>query len=521
MPTSTEHQKLLKLFDVFGLLNPDHVQMVEHELFALARQLGPESFPEIADKAREVLRCYLDSPLKSNERDLLREYYYFVNQASRRLLAEGELAELPPPVPNQSLALLPAAAYSPFQWLQVTSKAGLPDPLTRAVDAVQRRHQVVDSVLETLFSVLLELDREQAFAWQLDLTGSADQPVDPDLARDLLRAWQREDDVPVEALQRALRWSEDEQSFRHWPAVTLEADALLNAHWLRRWMAAGEPRTSAERVLRYQQPFRNSDHLLRWLKGAIEQMGMSIDFFSSQAEALTRDHPPAEDDWRRAALFRELVMLHRLLPLMLVQTDLILNSPNGAFEFAQAIFGFTNEHRRSWQAALIRQSQKAVRRFFLNDLKLKRKPLGTIRRLCFGDEALEVRIVAELDLISGEFDSVKQLDLVAEQLCGMYASYREGPLMAQEIGRRYRRTMGVLHEDNLRRLLSPEQLAELAGFQEVLLDLATIAAESRRFLSQRRALERTVEELMAIELEYLQRIRAVRARYLRAALVGD
>jgi hypothetical protein len=52
----------------------------------------------------------------------------------------------------------------------------------------------------------------------------------------------------------------------------------------------------------------------------------------------------------------------------------------------------------------------------------------------------------------------------------------------------------------------------------VLRDLATIASESRRFLAMRRALDKSLAEIVAADLDFTQSMRGLRAGYLRRLL---
>jgi len=144
--------------------------------------------------------------------------------------------------------------------------------------------------------------------------------------------------------------------------------------------------------------------------------------------------------------------------------------------------------------------------------------MPTIHRLCFGLPELETNVRRELDFISQSFDSVAQRELVIDKLCPAYSSFRKQPLLNTELGRRYRRMMRLLHEDHLRRVLRADQLAELQQGPPVLRDLATIASESRRFLAMRRALDKSLAEIVAADLDFTHCIRGLRAGYLRRLL---
>jgi hypothetical protein len=302
--------------------------------------------------------------------------------------------------------------------------------------------------------------------------------------------------------------------------VVEEADKLLRRHALVAW-GQDPPRVGAATQLARQAPYRDDERLIRWLLRAVAAMGASVDFFCEQSERLggTGGEQAAEtDDWRRAAMYREIVWLHHMLTPLLVLSDLLLRAPTGSYQFALAVFGFTDAARQSWQQYLSTHSEKVVRRLFVNDMKNGRKPLGTIRLLSFGDESLVEELRGELDLFTETFDSMRQREIVVGRLAAVYASYKEDSLLTTEIARRYRRLMRVLHEDNLRRLLDAEQMAEVAAMREVLLTLSTLAASSRKYINARRSTINNTAELIAAEMDFILEIRAKRAGVIQQLL---
>jgi hypothetical protein len=519
---TAEQQRFAKLLEVFHSLNPEVVGLTRRELLAAAQALGPPALPVLVKLAGEILPAYLGSPVKKAEGAILHQYYHFVEKAAQRLIEAGAIPSPPAAAPATTattMALVPRECYSTQQWLEVHHQADLPMTITAAADAAQRRNLTVESVLEPLFSLMLAAAREPAFAWQLQLCADPDTPPDPDVARDLLRAWRAQETLPAAALRQAVVWSSDEKAARHWPAVVIEADRLLRRHGLRAWLAQGEHRYQpAVRLLRLA-PFTDEDRLLNWVRSTVAAMGDNVEFFCQQSEQLA-DLGPAQPDaaWRQDALFRQVAWLSHMLPPVLLLSDILLVEPNGAFEFAMAVFGFTSDFRRQWRRRLLDQSAKAIRRCFLRDLRLGRPPADTIHVLCFGDALVEAKLRSELDLISQRFDSLKDRDEVIGMLAELYAGYREDGLLAQEIGHRYRRLMRLLHEDSLRRVLTPAQWEQMGPLQQTLLDLAAMASESRRFLSLRRALDRKTAELIAADADFTQGIRNLRTTYARRLL---
>ncbi len=510
-------ERLQKLLEVFRSLNPELVNLIRAELTSVATETGPDSFDLIVQMAEEVLAAYLGSPVKNAERALLEQYYYFLEKTSKRMIAQGELPDQSLPANQTSLALVPEHYYDSVQWLQVQSRSEMPAPVADGVDAAKRRNLMVESVLEPLFRLQLEVDPERAFAWQLQLCSGTDTAVDPDVARDLVRAWRPQQDLPPAALQQAIHWSSDEMCLRHWPAVIQESDRLLRIWALRAWVEGHEIRLQQAAMLQKLAPFTDERRLTRWMRNSISQMGESIEFFCEQSEALSAAESD-EEQWRQDAMFKEVMWLARMMPPMLLLADLLLSQPNGAFMFAMATFGFTTSYRETWYRCLVDLCGRAVNRWFLRDLRQGKGPLETIHTLSFGDGDFERNLIQELDLVTQSFDSIRQKDLVVERLSHMYASYRETPLMAQEIARRYRRMMRLLHPDNLARLLRPDQLKAVMEHEQVLTDLGTIAAECRRFLAMRRALDKSTDEIIAADLDFTQSIRGLRAAYIRRLL---
>jgi len=200
-----------------------------------------------------------------------------------------------------------------------------------------------------------------------------------------------------------------------------------------------------------EAPFR------RWLDASLIDLGQSVQFFVTlnQQQANAAEQVQA---WRAATLFREIRTVEALFTPILLMSDLILTRPDGAYRFGLAFFGLVGQGREQWNQALRAGAEKAVRLAFLRALKENQTPEQIIRKLTFGDREVQRRLMGELDWLSKRFDSVKQRDKVVRRLAVYYASYREAHLLAAEVARRYRDVMRVLHEDNLRRVLTPSSL---------------------------------------------------------------
>ena len=170
--------------------------------------------------------------------------------------------------------------------------------------------------------------------------------------------------------------------------------------------------------------------------------------------------------WLRSShrvLGREFLGIMGLFVPLMVAADIILTSPDGAHGFALSVFGFSDRARKNWKARLEERAVEAVRRAFMFDLKNKRKPIQTIERLSFGDEALMASAKGMLDLLSGDFDNIKDREGAVEVLAPAYADSREPALRATEIGRRYRSLMRALHPDSLAHILPADVLQTAPG----------------------------------------------------------
>ena len=507
---------------VFTRLNPDILGPEVRELHSLAEQTPGEDFPRFAAFAERIIRDYLDSPWKTAERRTIEEYFQYLDRASRLLADAGEMREEPEasPLGAQSVALVPRRLYSSLDWCKLLNRAQVPRPVIRAVDAARRRNQLLTSVIEELLVILQRVDFEQCVRWEVAFLEQHRGDLDPDLVRDFLRAWRREEHLPAEALEWVFAWSADKNLERQWPAVVREADLLLRKHafgsWKSRPAALNPNLTLLRRLLERRDA--GDHHLLRWLETSITDIGASVQFFVTVSRQVM--HTAANDSersWRQAALLREIRQVESLFPPVLLLADLILSVPNGAYRFALAFFGLTGENRLAWERKVENHAREFLRRQFLDGLRQGVKAIETIRRFSFGDQDLFLRMTEHLDFATKEFDSLRERDKVVNELAVYYASYRGPELLAAEVAHRYRDLMRVLHEDNLRRLLSPEQFAKVTGI-EVLRDLASLAADARRYLARRRALDTALEQMTAAELDFADSVRHRRLFLIRKLL---
>jgi hypothetical protein len=520
MDSQQAFEELRRRLDRLLPLNPDLGVVELQELYDLADAAADERFPDIAAFAEGLIERYLESPAKQITEQTLAEYFHELNRSARLLAASGAVGKAPPlaSAEQQSVALVPRELYSPLEWCRVLCTVEVPRDLLKAVEACRRRSELVTTVLEYVFVAMQRLDAEQALRWQLGYLDAHRGRLDPDVVRDLLNAWLTRPTLPRPALAWAENWSADQNLLQQWPYVVRRADRLLCRHALEAWVARTPARNPLVQQLQrlVRQQGANDRTLLAWLKTALTEIGESILRFVS----LSRPAGPTETatpTWRSAAIVREILRIEGLFTPILLTADRILDVPDGAYSFAVAFFGLVGKGRQQWDAKLKRLAEDAVRQAFLRDLRDGVSPLRTIEKLTFGNgEALEWA-TGELDATTLQFDSVRQREGVVRFLSVFLASYREQELLGGEVLRRYRSLMRLMHEDHLRRTLAPEHFDEVMQ-RSILRDLASVAAESRRYLCRRRALENSLPELVAGEMEFIQGIRRRRLRLIRTLL---
>ena len=512
-------QQLLAKLEPLLALNPDTARLLRGELLALAAAVGTDGFAEVARFAGRLVEAYEASPWKQAEAAALRNYFAQLDDATRRLGSGGSAGAEPAgeeaggPTAS-SVGLVPAHFFSGLEWCRLHAQAGIPDRVLAAVEAARNRNRWVETVLETMFLVLRDVDRDQAMAWQLDFLAARRGRLDPDVLRDLLAVWETSGELPGAAVEWLLEWSADEMLERLWPVVVGRADQLLRRRALRRWGCACETRHTSVAYLRQRARDGRLEEaaLERWLNAGLSEIEERVQFFTSlSAEDVAAD---SGGEWRRAALFREVQALVAYFVPVLLLADLLLRVPGGANRFALAFFGLGRSGEKGWRKRLEGLAERAIRRLFLAGLRSGERPADTIQKLCFGDAALCGKLLPALDFATGQFDSPAQRDMVVRRLATHYLNLRGHNLLATEIQRRYRSLMRVLHPDSLGRLLAAEQIAEL-GDPGVLTEMMAVATAAKRFVERRRDLAQSVEERVAADIEFTCEVRKRRHRYLR------
>ncbi|MCK5804840.1 MAG: hypothetical protein KAI66_18525 [Lentisphaeria bacterium] len=514
----TAYKQLMERLERLFTLNPDLPTAELEELYELAEQAGATHVESVLALADRLLERYLESPPKRIEKELFVEYFDLLDCSARLLKEKGELVEDSPPEEGDGFSLVHQSHYSSLNWCRVLNQAGIPRELFLAVEACRRRNDLLQSVFEYVVVVTMKMDQQRALEWQLSLLDRMGEELDLDVARDILGAWLKlETNVPASLLAWAEKWSADAGLYRQWPNVSRKADRLLCQHALLHWRTAHSQRNArtAHLALLVSHGRTDDTTLLEWLETALQDVSDCVRQFMDLGNVKKEDD--SERAWHSAALAREVTRIDSLFVPVLLTADQIMRVPDGAYRFALAFFGMVGEGRELWEKRLLELAENAVRRLFLGALKAGQKPAAIIRNLTFGDEEAYQALLGELDWETQNFDSLKQREKVVRRLAAFYASYRESNLLASEIARRYRNLMRLLHEDNLRRILLPED-ADRVLASTVIRDLSSVASDARRFLVNRRALDREIEEMVAAEEDFVQSVRLRRLRIIHGLL---
>lgn len=526
MTPQEAYRQLRPRVEALANLNPDLSVTQIETMYRLADQASSERFDELESIAEGLIEAYVNSPPKRVTAHILREYFHHLDTSALLLSEKAGQTPAPETEPEtepessaeHSVSLVARQVYTPLEWCKVVTNAPIPHPLIKAVEACRRRNELVQTVLVHLFKIMQQVDIDKTVQWQLRYLDERRGNLDADVVRDMINGWLGRDDLPREILAWAEEWSADSNLMQQWPHVVRRADRLLCLNALKKWLESASIRNSALAHLRLLlRQNRTSDKtLLNWLKGVLVDIGESVLRFVSLSR-LESSSEEGASEWRSAAIVREILRLEALFTPTLLVADLILAVPDGANQFAVAFFGLVGKGRKQWEDRLNEIARKAVRQTFLQGIREGVSPVEIIRHLTFGDEQAFLKTIAELDMVTVNFDSVKQREKVVHFLAVYYASYRENELLADEVTRRYRSLMRLMHEDHLRRVLTEDHLRDVID-KTILRDLSTMASEARQFLTRRRALDSTLEELVAAELEFIQGVRTRRLRLIHRLL---
>lgn len=513
-PETTLLERLRALED----MNPDLSAGEQREFYSLAAAAPKSAFGPLAEEVERLLSIYQQGTIPRVGKAILQEYFQALEKTASQLLAAGEISAIPDVTGSkrsfsQSLVLYSTHDYSALDRCRILNRAEIPEALSNAADSYRRRLEVVDTAFGIGFEVLYHLDPEQFQQWAVRYLDEHAGALEPEVIRDLLHTLRNSRTVIPQFQEWLIRWCADEALLEHWPLVTRYADRLLGRLALRAWkQTAGRPRNGslAHLKLLAEQEMLDEKHLYLWLVNTLQNFGEGVErFMSLDSET--------DEAWRHTALVRELHSLAITYRPILVVADLLLTLPDGAAKLAMAFLGIIGAGLDEWEKQIRLFSEKLIRRAFLLDLKEGRKPIETIRKYTFGDDVAFNLICNELDLVNQRFDSIAQREKIIRRLAVFYASYRRGPMLGVEVAKRYRHLARILHEDFLQNNLSREELAELQK-DDFLHELYTMASLAKRFLDHRRALEMTVEEMIASEIEFTAQVRSRRLDAIRKQL---
>ncbi len=518
----TPVKQILDFLSGLELLNPDISHLQERQLSDWAQRCQPGDFPTIADEVEKLITLYQDAPLMHVGQAVLHEYFLALEKSAQKLLAQGEIsapqsdesAQLH--VYSQSLIRYSRNEHNALDHCKILSRADIPETLSNAADSFRRRVEVVDTVFGIGLRVLWEIDEAQFQAWAIEYIAHHREGMSPELIRDLLLVMRKSPSLRNELQVQLLEWCGDFTLLEHWPLVTRYADRLLGRIALERWCErCTQPRNGALAHLKLMIQSNRADEssLLHWLSTTLQQFGEGVERFI----ALNLDDRPDGDAWRSTALLSELRTLSTLFPPIMIVCDHLLTEPDGAAKMAMAFLGIVGKGLQEWEQRIYALSEKMILRSFLYDLRERRKPTYTIRKFTFGDDSAFNMICNELDLVSQRFDSLAQRDRVIKKLAVYYASYRRGPLLGIEVAKRYKHIARILHADFLNQFFDSAEIGKLEenGFLAELYNMASLA---KRFLDHRRALEMSVEEMLASEIEFVSETRKKRIAVMRSML---
>ncbi len=527
--TAPETEKLLASLQPLFQLNPHIVQATRRELLELASSVPPEDFPRIAETADSLVESFLAAPWKSSEKNILNEFRGYLLEAYGQMRQSGEISadgnNNGEEKSNHTVALALPQSFTALEWFRLLEGAAVPTRLNNSVDAVNRRNQLTSTVLPQMFEVLLRIDSQQAFAWFENFLHNNRGRLDQDVVRDILESWRARRPLPEKCLNWLFTWCANEDLRQQWPAVSDTADRVLRVQLFERWLprVRTHPSPLLQHLARIGTRLEGSEAALRqWQQQAVAELGRAVTAFIDFSRYLPDETPPlkhwaGKQDWSQEAVFLELKKMETLFSPVMLFADALLQQPDGSYSFALSLLGFPPDILEAWRQRLLEETRRMVYQSLLNDIKADRQPIGTIRTYSAGDKQLYRYLLSQLDLVSRTFGNLEQRDKVAEQLAIHFSSLREAQLLPRELTARYRKLMRTLHEDSLRRLLSPGQLRESENFT-IRRDLLTIAAEARRYTQRRRALNTEVEEMLSSRFDFEKNIRRKRLQLAREQL---
>ncbi len=518
------HQELAKLFKTLGMFNPDVAELHRERILEIAGQVDVKHWPKFKNLTEELFQHYLKTDWKVSERNILNKYFAQINRVTRAMSEVPVSADVDvppavqaPPSCRNTAALVPNYQFTAMQWFEAIRKAEVPTILTHAVDATELRSQLTHSVIEVALGALKTISLPLTVQWELQYLKRHRENLDTDIMRDLLRSWQGFPEVPAEALDFAAEWALNSDLEMIRPVITKEADRLLRQRALRHWESSNPSKRLLFQQLRKKlRPTHDETALEQWLDEAINQIGHAIQATLNLSDLMTtaeqRAAPPALEQTARM-LNLTLVNLTELFIPVLILADILLPIPDGPYRLALAVFGITRQDLEHWRQHWEAQAADVVRQILLDDLRRHATPVDTIRAFCLGDRELLRQLTNKLDLISKQFDSVKQREEAINHLASFYASFRETDFINKEIVRRFRNLVRSLHPDRIGRFAESGPLP--GQTQNIIDEIYSLATAARKYLSARRDTRNSVEIMLCTEADFIRSLRRQRLRIIR------
>ncbi len=493
--------KIDSLLEKFETLNPDVICSLMPQIRQEIHGYSVEKFTAFTER---IIELYLNSTFKVNERLVLQSYIDIVNSSATKLI--DSTAEV-----KHELAL--HQKFTEYEWLKIVNDSKVPARLNEAMAAISRRKENINTVLEYLFDTFYLLDQNAYFEWA---TNYINDDLDVDVIRDFMRSWAKiDEDLPVELLLHVFKWTEKEVYLRLWPSVIKEADFLLQIQSLRLIDLSTAKNNPLIRSLQNLLPGRDEKRLIGWLKKALNKLTEQILFFTNLEQSYRQN---CDEKLQRAAI-KCLSSIEELFNPMILLSHNILNDLGGAENLALSFMGFSQNRREAWNLQLVRLSQKTIKRFFLNDLRAGKTPIETIEKLCFGNEYMFRNVISKLDFKSKQFESIEQREKAEYILAHNYASLREEKLLNDELNRRFRRFMRMIHPDVLSQMI-PNQDADKIKESVFITEYAVSATAARKMVGIIRNDEIPAEEAFAAREEFINNFHQ-RRRLIMRRLINE
>lgn len=504
---------LYKKIQVLNYLNPTVAEKNYNDLIELSKKTESSSFPIFSEFTQKLIADFLGSGVKKMEALIIEKYFNFLENSRKLLTKKNEIVDLPITGEGMTSALSTRSDLAPQDWFKIQLNTKIDRDVYRAVDAVRSRNKELSTVLEPAFEILFHIDKDKTFDFLSELM-EHENGQDPDVSRDILKVLHKEDSIPKKLRKKVLYIAVDEATRRHWPTVSKTADQVCIVQSLMQWfhnLENVEKANTQIKLLHHMAPFRNVRKLDRWMLGSLLLVSESIDSFIDLYENVKK----AEEieDWQKKMMFRNVQTLQNVFEPVLLLIEMFLSQPTSLHHFAQTIMGLTSKGFKNWQELMRLKAEKNIRKSFLNKLKEGEPVEDIIKTLCFDDEFLYSEMLHYLDILSKQFENMKDREAVVVRLSYVLGSYYEEQEFNSYLSKRYHKLVLAVHEDNLARFLTKEQM-EILRENPVHSDILNVASEARKYINSRRSLEKTTDELLAAEESFCREVRSKKAQLL-------